>query len=254
MSARDQGSTQEFQVSVPVADLSDRPGGARIRQVLFGAPVVAHGQRDGAYMVEAQHDGYRGFIDPSLLGPRSAATHKVTALATHLYAQPDIKSPNLAGLSFGTLLTLAGQEGAFFRSHDGLFVPAAHVARAHMKFRDPVAVAELFLGTPYLWGGNSRLGIDCSGLVQTAFLACGLTCPGDSGDQESALGQSLASASAPKRGDLVFWAGHVAIVAAPDRLIHANAHHMAVVFEPLEDAIARIAEQGGGPVTSRRRP
>lgn len=253
MSKTGQGATQEFQIITPVVDLLDRPGGARVRQLLFGEPVVALGQKDGAYLVEALRDGYRGFVDPATLGPRHAPSHKVSVLATHLYAGPDLKSPDLASLSFGAQLCLTGQDGAFFVTQDGRFVPSAHVARAHLKFRDPVAVAELFLGTPYLWGGNSRLGIDCSGLVQTALLACGHACPGDSGDQERSLGRPVAEGQPPARGDLLFWKGHVALLADAGTLIHANAHHMAVTFEPLTEARRRISDQGGGDVTALRR-
>ncbi len=118
--------------------------------------------------------------------------------------------------------------------------------------QDPVAVAEMFLGTPYLWGGNSRDGIDCSGLVQAALLACGRDCPGDS-DQQAGIGTELAEGDALRRGDLVFWKGHVAMVVDGDRLIHANGHSMSVAHEGIAACIERIAAAGGGPVTARRR-
>ena len=123
-----------------------------------------------------------------------------------------------------------------------------------LKFNDLAAVAELFLGTPYLWGGNSRLGLDCSGLIQAACLACGVPCPGDSGDQSRDVGDALDPADPLRRGDLVFWNGHVGMMVNQTLMIHANAHHMATVFEPLEDATARIEAAGDGPVTARRRP
>ncbi len=122
-----------------------------------------------------------------------------------------------------------------------------------MMARDPVAVAERYLGAPYLWGGNSSFGIDCSGLVQAGCRACGMACPGDSDLQEAALGTPLAETSELRRGDLLFWRGHVAWVLDTQRILHANAHHMAVAIEGLKDAIARIAAEGGGPVTARKR-
>jgi len=118
---------------------------------------------------------------------------------------------------------------------------------------DPVTIATVLLGTPYLWGGNSAFGIDCSGLVQAACMVCGIACPGDSDMQAAGLGQLVTDGSPPRRGDLLFWKGHVAWVSGPDTILHANAHHMAVAYEGLVAAVARIAAQGGGPVTAHRR-
>jgi cell wall-associated NlpC family hydrolase len=131
-------------------------------------------------------------------------------------------------------------------------VPKPHLRPISHPFRDPVTVAQLFFGTPYLWGGNSAFGIDCSGLVQAALLACGIACPGDS-DLQAALGNTVPDDAPMLRGDLIFWKGHVAMVVDDQTLIHANAHHMAVAYEPIDAAIARIKAQGGGTVTGRRR-
>jgi cell wall-associated NlpC family hydrolase len=241
------------QVVVPVADILDRPDGARQRQLLYGDVVELTGQDGDWHAVRARRDGYTGVVRADELGAAVAATHHITSLATHLYSAPDIKSADLASLSLGSQLTLVAEAGAFGRTHAGFFVPMAHVAPLRRRFADPVAVADLFLGTPYLWGGNSRLGLDCSGLVQVACLACGLPCPGDSAEQQCEAGQVVAADAPLARGDLVFWRGHVAMAVNDSTLIHANAHHMAVVYEGAEDAIRRIAGQGGGPVTGRRR-
>lgn len=241
------------QVVVPVADILDRPDGVRKRQVLYGAVVDVTGASDGWVEVRARRDGYTGTMQADDLGAHVPATHHVTALATHLYAAPDIKSPDLASLSLGAELAIVAESGAFGRTQAGYFVPLAHVAPLRRRFADPAAVAELFLGTPYLWGGNSRLGIDCSGLVQAACHACGLPCPGDSADQARSAGDAVAPDAPLARGDLLFWKGHVALALDDRRLIHANAHHMSVVYEGAEDAVRRIAGQGGGNVTGRRR-
>jgi len=241
------------QVVVPVADILDRPDGARQRQLLYGAVVEAAPMAAGWVRVHARRDGYAGVMRTDDLGAHVPATHHVATLATHLYAAPDIKAPDLATLSLGAELAIVAEAGAFGRTQAGYFVPLVHVAPLRRRFADPAAVAELFLGTPYLWGGNSRLGIDCSGLVQAACHACGLSCPGDSAAQARVAGAEVAPEAPLARGDLLFWKGHVALALDDRQLIHANVHHMAVVHEGAEDAVRRIAGQGGGTVTGRRR-
>jgi cell wall-associated NlpC family hydrolase len=144
------------------------------------------------------------------------------------------------------------EAGRFAETPEG-FVPLVHLLPADSVMTDPVAVAEMFLGTPYLWGGNSRAGIDCSGLVQAALLACAIPCPGDSDLQARTVGTELAPDAPSHRGDLIFWKGHVAMVADSHRLIHANGHAMATVHEPMAAALDRIAATGT-PVLTRRRP
>ena len=145
------------------------------------------------------------------------------------------------GLSFGSQLTLTGQEGRFLALDTGGFVPVQHLREIGALFTDPVAVAARFIGTPYLWGGNSRQGIDCSGLVQMACHACGFDCPGDSDMQAAGFGRLLGAEEELRRGDLLFWKGHVAFVAGPDLILHANGNDMAVTEEGMTSAIARIA-------------
>ena len=166
---------------------------------------------------------------------------------------PDLKCPDPVAISLGCYLTIAWEEDRFARTVDGKFVFKDHLKPVNEPESDPVTVAERLLGTPYLWGGNSSTGIDCSGLVQAGCLACGIPCPGDSDLQNARLGKPLADTDPLQRGDLLFWKGHVAWVANPDLLLHANGFHMAVSYEPLHDAIARIEAQGEGPVISRKR-
>lgn len=241
------------QVIVPVADIRKGADGPRLRQLLYGEPVKITRDHDSHVEVEALRDGYRGHMQRSDLGVARNETHKVTALATHVYSAPDIKSAELMSLSFGAKLSVVETVGAFLELETGGYVPLRHCRPMAHRFADPVGVAEMFFGTPYLWGGNSRLGIDCSGLVQAAALACGMSCPGDSGDQLDRFGELMMPAAELRRGDLLFWKGHVAWVSAPGRILHANAHHMAVVAEPIAQAIDRIRNDGGGEIIGRKR-
>lgn len=229
-------------VIAPLANLCATPGGRRDRQLLQGARFCVLEHLGGHAFGFDQDDGYCGWVDAGALGVDHPVTHWVSVAATHCYRDGDIKSPDLAALSFGSRVQVLGFEGAFARTPLG-FLPARHLRALGEWMADPVAIARLFIGTPYLWGGNSRAGIDCSGLIQAARRACGLPCPPDSDLQAAFPGQPVEPGhEAP--GDLVFWKGHVAMVSAPGTIIHANAWHMAVVEEPLAEAEARIATKG----------
>ncbi len=240
-------------ISVPLVDLLVRPGGARDRQLLMGEGVLVLDRHEGFAFVRAEKDGYCGYVTEASLGAPRDATHWVSAPATHLYNAPDMKTREVAALSLGARLTVVAEHARFYETDDGLFIPRPHLSVVGEWAADPASVAESLIGTPYLWGGNSRAGLDCSGLVQAALTAAGVACPGDSDMQEAALGQSLAQGADWQRGDLFFWKGHVAMAVSRSRLIHANAHKMAVSYEDIDAAIARIVAQGEGQVTSVRR-
>ncbi len=235
-----------------LCDLRDGPTGARDRQLVFGDAVIIIEQADGWAFVQAAKDGYCGYVDAAALGAAAPVTHRVAVPATHLYSGPRVQAPETAWLSFGSAVAVTGHQGTFAATAIG-FVPSVHLRPVHEAFPDPVEVAEMFLGTPYLWGGNSRAGIDCSGLVQAALLACGKACPGDS-DLQQNVGALLPRDAVLRRGDLIFWKGHVAMVVDNDRLIHANGQTMSVAYEGIRTCIERIAAQEGSPVLMRRRP
>jgi cell wall-associated NlpC family hydrolase len=201
-------------------------------------------------------DGYAGWLPANALAaPGPAATHKVAVPRTLAFPGPSIKLPPLEGLSLGCRLAIARIEEPFALTHCGGYVPARHLAPLDAFAPDPVAVAEQFLHAPYLWGGKTSLGLDCSALVQIALAACGLPCPRDSIMQEQALGTALSPTrdlADLRRGDLLFWKGHVAMARNRDTLIHANAFHMAVAIEPIGAAIARIAAAGSALRSVRR--
>jgi Bacterial dipeptidyl-peptidase Sh3 domain/NlpC/P60 family len=201
-------------------------------------------------------DGYVGFVPASALAASGPpATHKVSALRTFSFPGPSIKLTPIETLSFGCRLAVARIEEPFAITASGAHVPLLHLAPVGTTETGFVAVAERFLGTPYLWGGKSSLGIDCSGLLQLALAACGIPCPRDSDMQEQALGSALApphDIAQLRRGDLLFWKGHVAIVRDQATLVHANASLMAVTIEPIAQAVARTRTLVGE-ITSIRR-
>jgi len=250
---------EEHRIAVVVADLLSSQGN-RERQLLRAELFTALDAQDGKVFGFAQKDGYCGWLNAADLvaPPIAAPTHRIAAPRSYTKTTPGLKTMGqITPLPYAAQVTVLDQSDGWARIAWGRgtipadrFVPAGHLAPIDHTASDPITVAQQFLGTPYLWGGNSAFGIDCSGLVQAALLACGISCPGDSDMQEN-LGDE---AEGPhQRGDLLFWKGHVAMVVDDRRLIHANAHHMAVAYEGIADAIARIAAQGDGPVTARRR-
>ncbi|MEM8978393.1 MAG: NlpC/P60 family protein [Pseudomonadota bacterium] len=238
-------------VTAPVADLLRAPDGSRDRQLQMGEAFDVERKNGAWFWGRAARDGYPGCIAAHLLAEEKSPTHRVAVRATHLYDAPDFKTRERASLGFGAELCVEVEHKKWFECSQG-FVPKSHLRPAHRPFSDPVTVAQLFFGTPYLWGGNSVFGIDCSGLVQAGLLACGVACPGDSGPQCEALGTPIALSDV-RRGDLVFWPGHVAWVVDPETILHANAHHMAVAYERLSAAVLRIEAQGGGAVSAVKR-
>jgi cell wall-associated NlpC family hydrolase len=222
-------------------------------QALLGERITVYDINDeGWAWGQLQTDGHVGWLSANALGRIGAPpTHTVTALRALAFPGPDIKLPPAAALPFGALVVVIRQDARFATLDNGWSLPSRHVAPVKTHELDIVVVAERFLHTPYLWGGKTNLGIDCSGLVQVALQATGRVCPRDSDLQETALGQPVPLTEL-RRGDLVFWKGHVAIARDGDTLLHANAHHMAVAIEPVREAVARI-KAASSEITSVRR-
>ncbi|MDP4003912.1 C40 family peptidase [Methylobacterium sp. NEAU K] len=243
-------------VVTPVAPLrrGPSPEAGLDTEALLGDAVDLYAEQDGFAFVQLVRDGYVGYMPAACLGRVDPEpTHRVTALRTFLYPEPDLKRPVRAHLSLGARLVVTGERGPYLETPGG-YVYARHCAAAAHREADYAATAERLVGTPYLWGGRTSLGLDCSGLVQLCLDAAGLPCPRDADMQERDLGQPLPlDFDGLRRGDLVFWRGHVGMMRDARTLIHANGHHMAVAVEPLAGAVARILENSFGPVTGLRR-
>lgn len=249
-------------VSVAVADVrkGPRPDSGLNTQLLFGDDVLVFEDVEGFAWLQSERDGYVGYVAAGDLSQRGAEpTHVVVATRTFIYPGPDMKLPRTGALSIGSWVSVTGQaetRGTHYALlPSGEAVVGQHLAPFGTKAEDFVSVAERLIDTPYLWGGSSAFGIDCSGLVQLSMLMTGRDVLRDSDMQAEVLGAPLDPGndySALRRGDLVFWKGHVAIMTDANSMIHANGHTMTVAREGLREAIARIGYLYGGPTGFRR--
>ncbi|HEY1244924.1 MAG TPA: NlpC/P60 family protein [Hyphomicrobiaceae bacterium] len=246
------------QVVHGAAPLWSRPDATQgwVSQLIHGELVRVFEEKDGWAWVQAVHDSYVGYVRPEALSPDiQAATHRIAVPGTFVYTAPDAKALTGLHLSMNALVRVTQTGPAFAGLAGGGFVPVRHLGGIDEAAPDFVAVAEQFIGTPYVWGGKTRLGMDCSGLVQVAMHAAGRQCPRDSDMQMAGLGMPVEAGrdlDGLRRGDLIFWKGHMGIVSDAATLLHANAHHMAVAVEPLRPAVDRIA-RSGSPVAAIKR-
>jgi cell wall-associated NlpC family hydrolase len=223
-------------------------------QILFGDGFTTYEDKDGWSWGQMASDGYVGFVRSDCLTTElTAPTHEIAVLRTFAFSGPDLKSAPRLMLSLSSRISVLEADGKWVRAAHAGWIFAAHVRPLRAHAGDWVAEAERFVGAPYLWGGKDSFGLDCSGLMQTAMASAGISAPRDTDMQEAQVGKAITiDLGALKRGDMVFWKGHVGVMLDGERLLHANAHHMATAIEPVREAISRIGAVAG-PVTSIRR-
>jgi cell wall-associated NlpC family hydrolase len=250
---------EPMQCAVPASAVRKAPDvhAEQQDQLVFGEAFDVLDHKDGWSWGRGRRDGYVGWVQSATLAaPVLAPTHRVSAIRTYAFPEPDMKAAPPVLLTLNALVTVEDRHDRFVRVARAGWVVESHLSPLDTFERDPVAVAERYLGAPYQWGGRESLGLDCSALVQQALYACGRACPRDADEQANAAGAAIdagADYSNLRRGDLVFWKGHVAVMVDEARVIHANAHHMAVAVEPLSDVVDRNAAAGIGAPTSFRR-
>jgi cell wall-associated NlpC family hydrolase len=222
-----------------------------VSQLLHGEAFALLDKAGGWAWGRCVHDDYVGYLPADSLGPTQTPTHRVTVPMALVFAHPDIKAPVTATRAIGA--QLVGEEHSdFLRVPEG-YVHRRHVAALDSFETDPAAVADRLIGVPYRWGGRGADGIDCSGLIQRALELCGIAAPRDSDMQREQLGATVADDEPLRRGDLIFFPGHVGIMTDGERLVHANAFWMQTVSEPLADVIARLRPTHVQPVLARKR-
>lgn len=245
-----------MQVKEGVVDVKHepRPDAGLDTQALYGELVTVYDEEEGWAWGQLARDKYVGWIPANTLWSKLyAPTHRVSAPRSFVYPRPGIKDPPLVTLPLGAELAIVDSRDGFAVTSEGGFIFAKHLASLDAPAADFVAVAETLIGAPYLWGGRSSMGIDCSGLVQNALLLAGVNAPRDTDLQQVALGRPLKAGEALERGDLIFWKGHVGVMRDGATLLHANGWAMKVASEPLAQARARIEKNGGGAIASIRR-
>jgi cell wall-associated NlpC family hydrolase len=250
---------RRMQVCISHADVRREPSEDALTdtQALFGETLIVYEEKNGWCWAQLDRDRYVGYVWAEALTDKIVKpNYRVRSRHTLVYSGPDIKTPPVDALPFGAEVHIVAASAQFSETATGGHIYSRHLAANNRPLNDFVGLAEMFVHTPYLWGGKTDVGIDCSGLAQVALTAVGVAAPRDTDMMESMLGRPADvddRLRGLRRGDLVFWRGHVGIMQNDQTILHANAYHMAVVSEPLATARERIRVKNLSEITSIRR-
>ena len=243
---------KNYQINVPFVDLLSTPDGKRNRQLIYGSKVKYFGENGGWAFIQNTYDSYVGYVPQNSIVLETEKTHIVKVPLSHVFLEPNIKSRNIEILPLAAKVSGQIVENGFLETELG-WISLSQLKQKTELSKDPVEISKLLQHAPYLWGGNTSLGIDCSGLIQISLLLCGVDCPGDSDQQMNTLGYNLDVGSPRKKGDILFWKGHVAWAVNERQILHANAYHMATVIEEANEAIERIKKQDKNSIIAHKR-
>ncbi|WP_455475990.1 C40 family peptidase [Bartonella sp. B17] len=246
-------------INVPVAELfkENNKKSERQTECLLGEELLIFEQKELLSWGQSLKDGYVGYIDTTVLCTSTIEqTHIVSVPRTFQYLQADLRGSVEYALSIGSKVTVVDEievRGTKYSIlENGRAIVSHHLSPIGCVYEDYVTVAEALIHTPYLWGGVSGFGIDCSGLVQLSMMLAGKMVLRDADMQEKTIGKELTDNDKLQRGDLIFWKDHVAIMIDHENIIHANGFSLDVMVELLEDAVVRIAKKDGYPIAKRR--
>ncbi len=248
IAAEDYVEGHAMHVCVGTADLrhAPAPDAPLDTQALFGEDVMLYEDHEGWGWVQLARDGYVGYMSMAALAEgRRKPTHRVTVNRSFVYPGPDLKFSVRDALPLGAVVRVRATKGGFAQIDDAAFVFSGHLLPSGERSQDFVAVAERLLHAPYLWGGKTSLGIDCSGLVQISLAAAGFDAPRDTDLQEQALGLPIAIDT-----DLAALAARRPRLLARARRHHARRNHAAARQRPSyagrKRAFAHRARQNPG--------
>ncbi len=207
-------------------------------QILYGERFKILSKRKGWIKIKSLYDRYSGFIKNKTYVKELKISHKVSNIQANIFNKPNVKTKK--NLYFGSKLSAIEKRNGFVRFEKNQWVKLKDIKKITHKEKNFIKIFKLFLKTKYVWGGKTSKGIDCSALLQIFFYYNDVFYPRDTKDQ---IKYSTKKKSKKfKKGDIIFWEGHVAICVNSKQLIHAYGPEKKVIIMPIKKTIKRILD------------